>query len=159
MKNLCLLLSSLLLLACSYNKPASVPDVDHTSLGISAAPTFKTDSLNYLKLYLGKRPAEVNLWQTKPLRTRLQELLNGDLDEFLETMQEAQPLQQERVLYTIGTYPDHTAPDRFAFLLVDTANNKLHVSMVNKGERRQYQSQGKDFYLPKEIEERLQRAQ
>ncbi|MDX5422895.1 MAG: hypothetical protein LPK14_11625 [Hymenobacteraceae bacterium] len=149
----CLLLHA----ACSQDSPSSPPKVDHTSLGTPAPPTMHHDSLHYLSRYVGQRPEAAGLWQTEPLKSRLKELLQDDYPVFMEAMQQAQPLKQERVVYTIGSFPGQGSGD-FAFMVVDAGNNKLHVSIVRNKERRQFQSGGGALYLPQEIAQRLPQA-
>lgn len=133
----------------------SQPKSGHTALGTSAPPAVnpvRTDSLKYLTQYIGQYPDSVGLWETEPLRTKLEELLKRDLTQFLQLMQESTPLRRERVLYTIGKSSD---TENSAFLLVDVENNNLHVSIIEKGIRRQFQTSGEEPYIPYEIEQHL----
>jgi len=150
-----ILLLLLLLSACSENRQHDLAeDVAHTSLATPTAPTLGRDSLFYLEQYIGRSPATVGLWQTEPLHTQLTQLLGKSYPVFEQTMQQAQPLRKERVLYTFGTSSDQTG-DTLCILLVDVENNKLHVSIVKKGEREQFQSPGEELYVPQEIEQLL----
>lgn len=141
--------------SCSEQSVESVPEAGHTALGTSAPPTInpvRTDSLQYLAQYIGQTPKAANLWETEPLRSKLEDLLGNDFETFLQLMQQAAPLQQERVLYTISST---TNGDMVAFLLVDTDNNKLHVSIMEGGIRKQYQTPGEELYLPSAVEQLL----
>ncbi len=98
---------SYFLTSCSGPSTEQIPEAGHTALGTSVPPTInpvRTDSLQYLTQYVGKSPESVNLWETEPLRSKLEELLGNDFDEFLQRMQQAAPLQEERVLYTISRH-------------------------------------------------------
>jgi hypothetical protein len=141
-------------LSCSEKKADEITEAGHTTLATSAAPTIRpdnTDKLSYLSKYLGQQPDSVNLWETEPLRFKLEELLGNDLATFLKYMQHAAPLQQERVFYTISKATNKN----FAFILVDPDADKVHVSIVEDGIRKQYQTPGEDFYLPNSIEQLL----
>lgn len=155
--SLIILLGATILCAGCSDKPApdSQPESGHTSLGTPVPPVanpVRTDSLQYLRQYLGKSPDSVGLWETEPLRTKLQELLEEDFPKFIKLMQNASPLQQERVLYTIGK-SDST--DNSAFLLIDLENNNLHVSIIEDGIRKQFQPLGEEPYMPYEVEQHL----
>lgn len=142
---------------CSeQSAPDSQPVSGHTALGTSAPPTVnpaRTDSLGYLAQYVGQYPDSVELWETEPLKMKLEELLKSDLNRFFQLMQQATPLQQEReVLYTIGNGTDK---ENSAFLLVDVNSNTMHVSIIENGIRRQYQTPGEEPYVPYEVEQHL----
>jgi hypothetical protein len=145
----------LLLSACSEKRQNDLADdVAHTSLATPTAPTLGRDSLFYLEQYIGQSPATVDLWRTEPLHSQLRQLLGKSYPIFEQTMQQAQPLRKERVLYTFGATSDQ-AGNRLCILLIDVENNKLHVSLVNEGERKQFQTPGEDLYIPQEIEHLL----
>lgn len=132
-----------------------IPESGHTALGTSAPPAInpvRTDSLQYLTQYIGKQPDSVDLWKTEPLKSKLEDLLESDLPQFLHLMQGAMPLQKERVLYTISSPNERNAT---AILLIDIDTNEMHVSIIEKGIRKQYQTPGEELYVPYEVERRL----
>jgi hypothetical protein len=160
MKQTLLLLSLLLVLnSCYENQQETETNNKHTSLGTPVPPTPDRDPVNlqYLEKYLGQQPAEVSLWHTEPLHSRLQELLGDQYYLFLGIMQEAGPLKEERVLYTIGTHPDPKIRG-LGILLVDVENNSLHISLVFDHKREQFQTIGADFYVPREVTQYLENA-
>lgn len=145
----------ILLSGCSEKAAESQPEAGHTALGTSAPPAInpvRTDSLQYLVQYIGKYPDAVSLWETEPLRSKLEDLLGTDLELFLDRMQHAAPLQQDLVLYTMSK---STHPDSIAFILIDLETNRLHVSMAEDSIRKQYQYPGESIHLPYKIEQHL----
>ncbi|PRY10023.1 hypothetical protein CLV24_11691 [Pontibacter ummariensis] len=141
-----------LLVSCSEEKKETPLDIKYKTLGIPASPVIEMDSLYYISEYLGESPADVGLWDTEPLQSRLKLLLKDEYPTFVSIMQTAQPLKRERVLYTTSSLPD-PATGPFAFLLVDPARDRLHVSLIQDGKRRQFQTDSEQLYLPKEIRE------
>ena len=115
------------------------------------------DDLDYIAEYLGKRPAEVDLWQSEPLRSELQRLLGDEFSFYTEVMQEAMALKKDRVLYSIGIAPDHAVPG-IGYLLVDTENDKLKVFGVFGDHKVEAQSRGEPLYLPQEVKDQVERV-
>lgn len=151
-----LLVAFLCCAGCSeQSEQDSQPESGHTSLGTPAPPVLnpaRTDSLQYLTQYIGESPASAGLWETEPLRTRLEELLEDDFNRFMQLMHKATPLRQERVLYSIGK---NDSTESSAFILVDVDANNLHVSIIENGIRRQFQTPGEELYVPYEVEQHL----
>ncbi len=133
---------------------------DQPTIGTEAidpgTPT-AADGLDYIAEYLGKRPAEVNLWQTEPLRSELQRLLGDEFNFYTEIMQEAMPLKKDRVIYSIGIAPDDAIPG-IGYLLVDTENDKLKVFGVFGDHKVEAQSRGEALYLPQEVKDQVERV-
>ena len=157
-----LLVTAGLLAGCGGNNSSDQGEnADNQAVGTEAidpgTPQPGGGDLDYIAGHLGKRPAEVDLWQTEPLRSELQQLLGEDLDFYTEIMQEAMPLKKDRVIYTIGIAPDHAIPG-IGYLLVDTENDKLKVFGVFGDHKVEAQSRGEPLYLPQEVKERVERV-
>lgn len=156
-----LLVSAGLLAGCGGNdSPDQHESEDKQAIGTEAidpgTPTATDGGLDYIAEFLGKRPAEVNLWQTEPLRSELQQLLGDDFGFYTEIMQEAMPLKKDRVIYAIGIAPDHAIPG-IGYLLVDTENDKVKVFGVFGDHKVEAQSRGEPLYLPQEVKDQVER--
>jgi hypothetical protein len=110
--------------------------------------------LAYIDDLVGKRPAEVNLWQSEPLQARLKKLLGNNFETYVQLMQEAGPLTRDRVIYTLGTAPDDQIPG-VAYLLVDTGADRIKAYAVYGDLVIDAQSPGDAFYIPHPVTNRL----
>ncbi len=124
----------------------------------SAPPEKKQLSeLDSLRHWLGKRPAEVDLWAYPPLRDRLADLLGEeDFEEFVSYMQEAMPLTAaDGLVYTVGVVPDD-AVRGIAYLLVMPDAGRLRAFGVFGDYRLEAQSDGPDIPVPEPVQKRVE---
>ncbi len=157
---LALLMFQWLCCSCQENKTQDIQTKGHTSLGTPVPPTTtekKRNSLGYLEQHIGKRPSDAKLWESEPLQTRLRELLGAHYDLFRMLMQQAELLQQEQVLYTIGRSAGNTTHD-FAVLLIDLELDRLQVFISGTSGLNQYSTNGEKLFIPQEVQQLLQQT-
>lgn len=110
--------------------------------------------LSAVRKYLRKRPSEVNLWNTEPLKSNLHRILGSEYTTFVELMQNAAPLKEEKLIYTIGSYPDLSRIG-FGYIIIDPEKDLLRVGMVKPGSHRTFGTNTADLDTPKEIERKF----
>jgi hypothetical protein len=134
---------------------ASAGTAVHTEAEGKVAGRSSQSGLAYIEQYIGQRPAGAGLWETEPLRTMLKELLGADFDLYLDVMQEAMPLQKDRVIYTVGVAPDDQIPG-VGYLLIDTENDKIRAFAVFGDAEIEVQSEGGDLDIPEAVKKKVQ---
>lgn len=110
--------------------------------------------LSVVRKYLRKRPSEVNLWNTEPLRSNLYQILGSEYEPFVELMQNATPLKEEKLIYTIGSHPDLSRIG-FGYMIIDAEKNLLRVGIVKPGYHRTFGAGTNDLNTPDEIERKF----
>lgn len=107
--------------------------------------------LNSIRKFIGKRPSDVKLWKTEPLNSDLHRLLGKEYQKFIEIMENATPLREEKQIYTIGSYPDLSRIG-FGYLIVDPDRNLLRAGIVTPGRHRHFGAKPSELETPAEIE-------
>lgn len=143
-----------LFLACGGGNRSQQQTGDPAASAQEVLARAPAGELAYLRQYIGKRPAEANLWQTEPLQARLRALLGNDFDTFVDIMQEAGPLTDEQVLYTVGVAPDDAVPG-VGYLLVDTGKDWIKAYAVFGDLVIDVQTPGASLAVPAAVEARV----
>lgn len=107
--------------------------------------------LSYIRKYLGKRPAQVKLWNKEPLKSELKKVLGKEYHNYLELMGNALPLKEEKVIYSFGSHPDRSLIG-FGYIIIDPDKNILRAGMVKPGTHRTYGAKVSDLETPEVIE-------
>jgi hypothetical protein len=111
--------------------------------------------LSYIRKYLGKRPSEVKLWNREPLKSELQKTLGKEYNNFLELMENAMPLKEENVIYSVGSHPDRSLIC-FGYIIIDPDKNILRAGMVKPGSHRTFGAKVSEIETPEVIERKCQ---
>jgi hypothetical protein len=109
------------------------------------------NQLSSVRRYLGKRPSDVKLWNIEPLKSELHLILGKDYNSFVELMQNAVPLKEEKLIYTIGSHPNLSRIG-FGYLIIDPDKNLLRVGMVKPGNHKTFGAKLNEVATPDEIE-------
>ena len=109
--------------------------------------------LSSVRKYLGKRPSEVKLWTSEPLKSTLQHVLGNEYNAFVELMQNAAPLKEEKLIYSIGSHPNRSRIG-FGYIIIDADKNLLRVGMVKPGKHRVFGAKASEMETPAEIEKK-----
>jgi hypothetical protein len=111
--------------------------------------------LSCIRKYLGKRPSEVKLWDIEPLRSKLQKTLGKEYNNYLELMENALPLKEEKVIYSVGSHPDRSLIG-IGYIIIDPDKNILRAGMVKPGSHRTFGAKVSDLETPEVIERKCQ---
>lgn len=106
---------------------------------------------SYIRKYLGKRPSQVKLWNKEPLKSELKKVLDKEYQNYLELMENALPLKEEKVIYSIGSHPDRSLIG-FGYIIIDPDKNILRAGMVKPGNHRTFGAKVIDLETPAMIE-------
>lgn len=122
--------------------------------GLSACHQKHGDSLAYLDQYVGQKPG-AGLWSSEPLHTKLKDLTGDRYDQFVQYMQQAEPLTSNgKYLYTLAPIAKDSTRG-YAFILVNTKTGKLAASIHTTVEIENFQSPGEAFEVPEPIRSQL----
>jgi hypothetical protein len=148
MKRIFLALALILpLAACGGGNEAEVAEEG------TAAPADETAAvteLSYLDDHVGKYPADVELWTTEPLASRLRALLGDQYDLFVENMAVVGPIaKEEGMIYVMGN-KEHRGGIDSAVLVVDEANDNIKVWLLNDGNTQEFVEKDMFVKLPSE---------
>ncbi len=137
-------------------KPISPPKGVISKLDSSTSQLINTDSLEYLIKFIGKKPASVNLWETQPLKSKLEKILRSEFAVFKDFMKDAKEIKQDKVLYTYSTIPDGVVRG-LAYLIIDIKQNKISVAIILGRVRSDFESKGTPIYVPGELQKELKK--
>ncbi|TJZ69001.1 hypothetical protein [Chitiniphilus eburneus] len=105
--------------------------------------------------YVGQYPRDIGLFsEVSPITPELKKLLGAKLETFRANMGTQGPLSREQVLYVTGNKP-HQGGDEMAYLLIDTAQRRLEVGLVEHGRLTVYASPGEALARPKDVQTML----
>lgn len=107
--------------------------------------------LSCIRKYLGKRPSQVNLWNIEPLKSELKKVLGKEYNNYMELMENALPLKEEKVIYSIGSHPDRSLIG-FGYIIIDPDKNILRAGMVRPGNHKTFGAKVSDLETPEVIE-------
>lgn len=104
-----------------------------------------------IRKYLGKRPSEIHLWDTEPLNSHLRRILGSEHSAFIELMKNANPLREDKLIYTMGSHPDLSRIG-FGYLIIDPDHNLIRAGMVKPGKHYVYGAKAGELETPQEID-------
>jgi hypothetical protein len=118
-----------------------------------AAPAVApTKDLSALRALVGKYPRDVGLFDTEPLHGRLVALLGDRYPSFLANMGTQGPISiDDTVLYVIGNKP-HAGGDSQAILLIDLAQDLVHVHLLEEREMAELRERDADIAWPPDVQ-------
>lgn len=108
-------------------------------------------SFAIIRKYLGKRPIDVRLLETEPLKSALMDILGDEYQGFVEMMRNASPLKEEKLIYSIGSLPDLSRIG-FGYIVIDPENNLIRAGIVKPGCHRTFGAKINEMDTPAEIE-------
>ncbi len=104
-----------------------------------------------IRKYLGKRPSEVRLLETEPLKSALMNILGDEYPDFVKMMRNASPLHEDKLIYSIGSLPDLSRIG-FGYIIIDPDLNMLRAGIVKPGYHRTYGTKISEMGTPTEID-------
>jgi hypothetical protein len=104
-----------------------------------------------IRKYLGKRPSDVRLLETEPIKSALMEIMGNEYQAFVEMMRNAAPLKEEKLIYSIGSLPDLSRIG-FGYIIIDPENNLLRAGIVKPGCHRIFGANVSEMDTPAEID-------
>jgi len=118
----------------------------------AAPPGAAKQDLSSLKSLVGKYPRDVGLFDTEPLHGRLVALLGDRYATFLANMGTQGPISlDDTVLYVIGNKP-HAGGDSQAILLIDLAQDLVHVHLLEQREMAELRERDADIAWPPDVQ-------
>ncbi|MBK6962995.1 MAG: hypothetical protein IPH20_03445 [Bacteroidales bacterium] len=108
-------------------------------------------SFAIIRKYLGKRPSDVKLLETEPLKSALMDIMGNEYEAFVEMMQNAAPLKEEKLIYSVGSLPDLSRIG-FGYIIIDPDNNLLRAGIVKPGYHRTFGTKVSEMDTPAEID-------
>lgn len=104
-----------------------------------------------IRKYIGKRPSDVRLLETEPLKSALKDIMGNEYQSFVEIMRNAAPLKEEKLIYSIGSIPDLSRIG-FGYVIIDPDNNLLRAGIVKPGHHKTFGAKFSDMDVPPEID-------
>jgi hypothetical protein len=105
-----------------------------------------------LRAHVGRYPRDVELFDSEPLHSRLTALLGDRYFALLMNFGTQGPIsEQGSVLYALGNKP-HAGGDSQAILLVDLAQDLVHVKLLEEREMSDFRERDAEIVLPEEVE-------
>lgn len=123
----------------------------------SKEESITTDSLEYLTSFIGKTPKSVKLWETQPLKSKLEKVLRTEFIVFKDFMINASPLKKDQVLYTYSITPDGPVKG-LVYLIIDPKKNKIAVAIILGRVRSDFESKGEPVFIPIELQKQLKKV-
>ncbi len=129
--------------------PAAPPQPAAPAAAPAPAPS---RDLSALRALVGKYPRDVGLFDTEPLHGRLVALLGDRYPTFLANMGTQGPISiDDTVLYVIGNKP-HAGGDSQAILLIDLAQDLVHVHLLEEREMAELRERDADIAWPPDVQ-------
>ncbi|RIK94538.1 MAG: hypothetical protein DCC71_23615, partial [Proteobacteria bacterium] len=126
---------------------APTPARDAAPQAAAPAPTLAS-----LRAHVGKYPRDVGLFESDPLHDRLTALMGARYFALLANFGTQGPIsEQGSVLYAVGNKP-HAGGDSQAILLVDLAQDLIHVKLLEELEMSDFRERDAEIVLPEEVE-------
>jgi pyruvate/2-oxoglutarate dehydrogenase complex dihydrolipoamide acyltransferase (E2) component len=138
--------------APAASAPAPPPPTAPPAAPAAAAPAPAKQDLSALRALVGKYPRDVGLFDTEPLHGRLVALLGDRYPVFLANMGTQGPISaDDTVLYVIGNKP-HAGGDSQAILLIDLAQDLVHVHLLEEREMAELRERDADIAWPPDVQ-------
>ncbi|MHC1774744.1 MAG: hypothetical protein AB9834_04950 [Lentimicrobium sp.] len=111
----------------------------------------KDQTYAVIRKYLGKRPCDVRLLETEPLKSALKDIMGNEYQAFVELMRNAAPLKEDELIYSIGSIPDLSRIG-FGYVIIDPDKNLLRTGIVKPGQHRTFGAKVSEMETPPEID-------
>ncbi|MFH1118583.1 MAG: hypothetical protein V1775_02085 [Bacteroidota bacterium] len=149
------LLSCLLMVSCELINIRDESSDNLDTLRLDQLQTKEDPALEQqlanIRRFIGKRPSEAKLWSSEPLNSFLHKILGKEYASFVELMQNAAPLKEEKLIYSIGSHPDLSRIG-FGYIIIDPEKNLIRAGMVKPGSHRVFGAKVSEVETPAEIE-------
>jgi hypothetical protein len=132
--------------------PAAQAPAPPSAPAAAAPAAAAKQDLSSLKALVGKYPRDVGLFDTEPLHGRLVALLGDRYPTFLANMGTQGPISlDDTVVYVIGNKP-HAGGDSQAILLIDLAQDLVHVHLLEEREMAELRERDADIAWPPDVQ-------
>ncbi len=101
---------------------------------------------------VGRYPREVKLWESEPLKSRLQTLLGQRAELLRRNMEVEGPIQHEGPLYFVMGNRPHYGGEEAAIIAIDERADVIHVWLLSGGRLDYYADGRSDLPMPTDIE-------
>ena len=151
-------------------EPGNCVDTGHTDLGNLEAHVVKDGQklegcafagvprgefgdapLDELNRFIGTWPNAVELFKDPAIKKRLEELLGGEMQTFLDNTKVQGPLMKDVGVFYVTGNKTHEGGSDNAVFLADPAADTIEVILVTHGTRQDFKEGGRDVTLPAEV--------
>ena len=107
--------------------------------------------LDELNRFTGTWPNTVELFKDPAIKKRLEELLGGTMQTFLDNMKVQGPLMKDAGVFYVTGNKAHEGGSDDAVFLADPATDTIGVILFTHGTRKDFKEGGRDVTLPAEV--------